>query len=108
MNSDIRNLSFDAEVEDIFGVFSTYGEVTTFKLPLERETGRERGFAFVDMGDKVKNQKAIDNLQDVESMGRAIMVTKARTKNNELDLESFILSLANLPVSRPMIFVNLS
>ena len=44
----IGNLSFDAEIEDIVGVFSSYGEVTNCKLPLERETGRKRGFAFVD------------------------------------------------------------
>ena len=52
----IGNLSFDAEVEDIVGVFSSYGEVTNCKLPLERETGRKRGFAFVDMGDDAQEQ----------------------------------------------------
>ena len=72
----IGNLSFDAEVEDIVGVFSSYGEVTNCKLPLERETGRKRGFAFIDMSDEVQEQKAIDDLQDVEWMGRAIRVTK--------------------------------
>ena len=78
----IGNLSFDAEIEDIVGVFSSYGEVKNCKLPLERETGRKRGFAFVDMGDEAQEQKAIDDLQDVEWMGRAIRVTKARPKNN--------------------------
>ena len=78
----IGNLSFDAEIEDIVSVFSTYGEVTNCKLPLERETGRKWGFAFVDMGDDDQEQKAIDDLQDVEWMGRAIRVTKARPKNN--------------------------
>ena len=53
----IGNLSFDAEVEDIVGVFSSYGEVTNCKLPLERETGRKRGFAFVDMGDDAQEKK---------------------------------------------------
>ena len=77
----IGNLSFDAEIEDIVGVFSSYGEVKNCKLPLERETGRKRGFAFVDMGDDDQEQKAIDDLQDVEWMGRAIRVTKARPKN---------------------------
>ena len=73
----IGNLSFDAEIEDIVGVFSSYGEVTNCKLPLERETGRKRGFAFVDMGDEAQEQKAIDDLQDVEWMGREIRVKKA-------------------------------
>ena len=78
----IGNLSFDAEIEDIVSVFSSYGEVTNCKLPLERETGRKRGFAFVDMDDEAQEQKAIDDLQDVEWMGRAIRVTKARPKNS--------------------------
>ena len=78
----IGNLSFDAEIEDIVGVFTSYGEVTNCNLPLERETGRKRGFAFVDMGNEEQEQKAIDDLQDVEWMGRAIRVTKARPKNN--------------------------
>ena len=78
----IGNLSFDAETEDIISVFSSYGEVTNCKLPLERETGRKRGFAFVDMGNDAQEQKAIDDLQDVEWMGRAIRVTKARPKNS--------------------------
>ena len=78
----IGNLSFDAEKEDIVGVFSTYGEVTNCKLPLERETGRKRGFAFVDMADEAQEQKAIDDLQDVEWMGRSIRVTKAVPRNN--------------------------
>ena len=76
----IGNLSFDAEVEDIVGVFSSYGEVTNCKLPLERETGRKRGFAFVDMGDDAQEQKAIDDLQDVEWMGREIRVNEAEKK----------------------------
>ena len=78
----IGNLSFDAEIDDIVGVFASYGEVKNCKLPLERETGRKRGFAFVDMGDDDQEQKAIDDLQDVEWMGRSIRVTKARPKNN--------------------------
>ncbi len=78
----IGNLSFDAEVEDIVHIFSSYGEVTNCKLPLDRETWRKKGFAFVDMGDDAQEQKAIDDLQDVEWMGRAIRVSKARPKNN--------------------------
>ena len=77
----IGNLSFDAEIEDIVGVFSSYGEVTNCKLPLERETGRKRGFAFVDMADEAQEQAAIDDLQDVEWMGRSIRVTKAVPRN---------------------------
>ena len=46
------------------------------------ETSRKRGFAFVDMSDEAQEQKAIDDLQNVEWMGRARRVAKARPKNN--------------------------
>ena len=78
----VGNLPFRAEREDILELFTPYGEVMNCSLPLERDTGRKRGFAFVDMGDDAQEQKAIDDLQDVEWMGRAIRVTKARPKNN--------------------------
>ena len=73
----IGNLSFQAEQEDLVDLFSQYGEVTKASLPLDRETGRKRGFAFVEMSQDADEQKAIDDLQDVEWMGRMIRVNKA-------------------------------
>ena len=66
----IGNLSFQAEQEHLFDLFSEYGEVKNCSLPLDRETGRKRGFAFVEMVNDDDEQKAIDDLQDVEWMGR--------------------------------------
>ncbi|MFL0722760.1 MAG: RNA recognition motif domain-containing protein [Prochlorococcus sp.] len=73
----IGNLSFQAEQEDLLDLFSQYGEVKQCSLPLDRETGRKRGFAFVEMSKDEEEQKAIDDLQDVEWMGRMIRVNKA-------------------------------
>ncbi len=73
----IGNLSFQAEQEDLLDLFSQYGEVKQCSLPLDRETGRKRGFAFVEMAKDEEEQKAIDDLQDVEWMGRMIRVNKA-------------------------------
>ena len=73
----IGNLSFRAEREDLVDLFGQYGEVRQCSLPLDRETGRKRGFAFVDLIDDAAEQKAIDDLQDVEWMGRMIRVNKA-------------------------------
>ena len=73
----IGNLSFQAEQEDLLDLFSQYGEVKQCSLPLDRETGRKRGFAFVEMSNDADEQKAIDDLQDVEWMGRMIRVNKA-------------------------------
>ena len=73
----IGNLSFQAEQEDLVDLFSQYGEVKKASLPLDRETGRKRGFAFVEMSQDADEQKAIDDLQDVEWMGRMIRGNKA-------------------------------
>ncbi|MBC1261056.1 RNA-binding protein [Synechococcus sp. BSF8S] len=73
----VGNLSFQAEREDLLDLFGQYGEVRQCSLPLDRETGRKRGFAFVELTDDASEQKAIDDLQDVEWMGRMIRVNKA-------------------------------
>ena len=73
----VGNLSFQAEREDLLDLFGQYGEVRQCSLPLDRETGRKRGFAFVELADDACEQKAIDDLQDVEWMGRMIRVNKA-------------------------------
>jgi RNA recognition motif-containing protein len=73
----VGNLSFQAEREDLLDLFGQYGEVRQCSLPLDRETGRKRGFAFVELTNDADEQKAIDDLQDVEWMGRMIRVNKA-------------------------------
>ena len=73
----VGNLSFQAEREDLMDLFGQYGQVCQCSLPLDRETGRKRGFAFVQLADDAAEQRAIDDLQDVEWMGRMIRVNKA-------------------------------
>jgi RNA recognition motif-containing protein len=73
----VGNLSFEAEREDLVDLFGQYGQVRQCSLPLDRETGRKRGFAFVELADADSEQRAIDDLQDVEWMGRMIRVNKA-------------------------------
>ncbi len=76
----VGNLSFDAEVEDLQQLFAEYGPVRKCSLPLDRETGRKRGFAFVEMAEANDEAKAIADLQDVEWMGRMIRVNKAEPR----------------------------
>jgi len=76
----VGNLSFDAEQEDLRDLFSQYGEVRQCSLPLDRETGRKRGFAFVELANDAEEQKAIDDLQNVEWMNRMIRVNKAEPR----------------------------
>jgi RNA recognition motif-containing protein len=77
----VGNLSFDAEVEDLQHLFSEYGSVRKCTLPLDRETGRKRGFAFVEMANPGEETKAIDDLRDVEWMGRMIRVNLAEPRS---------------------------
>jgi RNA recognition motif-containing protein len=76
----VGNLSFDAEVDDLNHLFAQYGALRNCSLPLDRETGRKRGFAFVEMANEADETKAIDDLQDVEWMGRMIRVNKAQPR----------------------------
>ena len=75
----IGNLSWDAEREDLVHLFSQYGEVSKCSLPLDRETGRKRGFAFVDLANAADEKSAIDDLQDVEWMGTRDHSSSGRT-----------------------------
>ena len=61
-------------------LFSQYGEVSKCSLPLDRDTGRKRGFAFVDLANPADEKSAIDDLQDVEWMGRGITVRQAEPR----------------------------
>jgi RNA recognition motif-containing protein len=76
----VGNLSFDAEVEDLQQLFASYGSVRKCSLPLDRDTGRKRGFAFVEMSSDAEETTAIDDLQNVEWMGRSIRVNKAEPR----------------------------
>ena len=77
----IGNLSWDTEEEDLKDLFNTYGEVTKCTIPLERDSGRKRGFGFVEMTSESSEETAIEDLQDVEWMGREIRVNKAEQKD---------------------------
>jgi RNA recognition motif-containing protein len=79
----VGNLSFQASEEDIKSVFAEYGEVTRISLPIDRETGRKRGFAFVDMADEAKEDQAISELDGAEWLGRELRVNKARPRTDD-------------------------
>ncbi len=82
MSIFVGNLPFRAEREDVLELFTPYGEVTNCSLPLERDTGRKRGFAFVEMADEATELSAIEGLQGSEMMGRPLRINKAEPRNN--------------------------
>ncbi|MEM6398791.1 MAG: RNA-binding protein [Cyanobacteria bacterium P01_D01_bin.116] len=76
----VGNLSYRATEADLRAVFTDYGEVTRVVLPTDRETGRMRGFAFVDMETYEQANAAIEELDGAEWMGRSIKVRFAKSK----------------------------
>lgn len=80
MSIFVGNLPFRAEQEDVAELFAPFGEVVNCSLPLERDTGRKRGFAFVEMADSEMETKAIDALQGAELMGRPLRINKAEPR----------------------------
>ena len=82
MSIFVGNLPFRAEREDVLELFAPFGEVTNCSLPLERDTGRKRGFAFIEMADETIESSAIESLQGAELMGRPLRINKAEPRGN--------------------------
>src|SRR3954462_13543506 len=78
MNIYVSNLSFNVQDEDLREFFAPYGEVTSAKIINDRETGRSRGFGFVEMSDATASQKAISELNEATVEGRTIKVMEAK------------------------------
>ena len=80
MSIYIGNLSFDATEADLTEVFAEYGTVKRVQLPTDRETGRMRGFGFVELSSDAEEEAAIEALDGAEWMGREIRVNKAKPR----------------------------
>jgi RNA recognition motif-containing protein len=83
MSIYVGNLSYDVTEEDLTTVFAEYGSVKRVQLPTDRETGRKRGFGFVEMGSDAEEAAAIDALDQAEWMGRDMKVNKARPREEK-------------------------
>lgn len=82
MSIYVGNLAYTAVQEDLEQVFAEYGTVKRVQLPTDRETGRPRGFAFVEMETDAQEDQAIQELDGAEWMGRTLKVNKARPRED--------------------------
>ncbi len=82
MSIYIGNLSYQVTEEDLESVFAEYGSVKRVHLPTDRETGRPRGFAFVEMDTDEEETAAIEDLDGAEWMQRNIRVNKAKPRED--------------------------
>jgi len=80
MSIYVGNLSFKVTEDAIKQAFEEYGTVTRVQMPMDRETGRMRGFAFVEMGTEAEETAAIEALDGAEWMGRDLKVNKAKPR----------------------------
>lgn len=83
MSVYIGNLSYKVNEEDVREVFAEYGSVTRVSLPVDRETGRMRGFGFVEMQTEAQENQAIDELDGAEWMERVLKVNKAKPRETQ-------------------------
>ena len=82
MNIYVGNLSYDCTEDDLREVFEAHGTVTRANVIMDRETGRARGFGFVEMGSKEEGEAAIEALNGKDMMGRPLRVNEARPRED--------------------------
>ena len=85
MNLYISNLSYNISDEDLRQLFADYGEITSAKVIMDRETGRSRGFGFVELSDDELAKKAIEELNQASYDGKGINITEARPREDRGD-----------------------
>jgi len=82
MSIYVGNLSYEVTQDALNSVFAEYGSVKRIQIPTDRETGRLRGFAFVEMGTDAEETAAIEALDGAEWMGRDLKVNKAKPRED--------------------------
>ena len=80
MNIYVGNISFSSSEQDLKELFGEFGEVTSIKINADRETGRSKGFGFIEMATEEAGDKAIEALDGKDIGGRNLRVNKARPK----------------------------
>lgn len=82
MNIFVAKLNYDTDEYTLKEAFEAFGEVDSVKIIMDRETGRSKGFGFVEMADDEDGMAAINNLNDSSLDGRTIVVKKAEPREN--------------------------
>ncbi len=82
MNIYVGNLPYRMTEDELREAFAAYGEVTSARVITDRESGRSKGFGFVEMADSNDAQSAIDELNGKEMQGRPLRVNEARPREN--------------------------
>ena len=82
MNIYVGNLSFQLSENDLNSAFEEYGQVDSTKIITDRETGRSKGFGFIEMPNQEEAEKAIEGLNGKELEGRAVKVNEPKPRED--------------------------
>ena len=80
MNIFVANLNFRVKTDQLQDLFEQYGEVESVKIVTDRDSGRSKGFGFIEMADETAARNAISSLDNQELEGRNIVVKEARPR----------------------------
>ena len=80
MNIYVGNISYNSSEDDLSDLFGRYGEVVDVRIITDRDSGRSKGFGFVEMSDDDQAKEAIEALDSKDFMGRDIRVNEARPR----------------------------
>ena len=82
MNIYIGNLPYDISEDELRDLFAAHGEVTSANIIMDRDSGRSKGFGFIEMPDKACGEAAINAINQADVQGRSVRVNEARPKND--------------------------
>lgn len=82
MNIYVGNLPYSISEDELRNLFATHGEVSSANVIMDRESGRSKGFGFVEMSDNAQGEAAINAINDSEVQGRKLRVNEARPKED--------------------------
>lgn len=80
MNIYVGNLAFSLSEDELRAAFAAFGPVKSVKILMDRDTGRSRGFGFVEMENRADGENAVAAMNDKELAGRALRVNEARPR----------------------------
>lgn len=82
MNIYIGNLPYSISEEELRDLFAAHGEVSSANIIMDRDSGRSKGFGFIEMPDNAHGEAAINAINQTDVQGRSVRVNEARPKNN--------------------------
>jgi len=82
MNIYIGNLPYSISEDELRELFATHGEVSSANIIMDRDSGRSKGFGFIEMPDKAQGEAAINAINQTDVQGRSVRVNEARPRND--------------------------